>query len=87
VQGAVDPMQRPGCRKFERAAALVWTTSPTAVSDDAVCALQAGKTYWLIVSPTNPQDGLQAGEHSCKDVPSTDNGCDVGAVTQSSVAR
>lgn len=84
VQGAVDPFQRPGCRKVENSASLIWTTAAfLPESNDAACKLEAGKTYFLIVSPVNPQDGIAEGEHTCSNVPSSASGCDVGVFSTS----
>jgi hypothetical protein len=84
VQGAVDPFQRPGCRKVENSASLIWTTAAfLPESNDAACKLIAGRTYFLIVSPVNPQDGIAEGEHTCSDVPSSASGCDVGVFSTS----
>jgi hypothetical protein len=77
VQGALDPLQQPRCRVVESGASLVWTTgnSPNA------CQLTAGKTYYLIVSPVDPKDGLTPGEHTCRVLAIEQAGCDVGAVS------
>lgn len=77
-----DPWLLPGCRKFERSTSLIWTTAASVTASDAVqCKLEAGKTYYMTISPTNVIDGLQFGEHTCM---SSDFGCEVGVVLQSS---
>lgn len=83
--GNADQFLRPGCRKFEGTASIVWTTLPIyAQSDDTICKLNAGQTYYLHFLPANPQGGLQTGEHSCEAAANSINGCDVGAVFQAS---
>jgi hypothetical protein len=42
-----------------------------------LCKLEAGKPYFMTISPTNVLDGLQFGEHTCQ---SGDAGCDVGVI-------
>lgn len=82
---ASDPWLRPGCRKFENAAGLVWTTSSAyPSSNENVCKLEAGRTYYLHVLPADPTDGLTTGEHSCTGAANSANGCDVGVVFQTS---
>jgi hypothetical protein len=69
---------RPGCRQFGRSGALIWTTQASAgESDYTFCKLEAGKPYFMTISPTNALDGLQFGEHTCQ---SGDFGCDVGVI-------
>lgn len=83
--GNADHFLRPGCRKFEGTASLVWTTlSIYPQSDDTLCKLIPGQTYYLHLMPANPQGGLQTGEHSCTDAPNSATGCDVGVVFQAS---
>lgn len=85
-QGSVDHFLRPGCRKYEGTASMIWTTGPSvSESDDSRCKLIAGQTYYLHLLPANPQGGLQNGEHSCENVPNSANGCDVGVTFQAFV--
>lgn len=78
VQNHPDPFQRPGCRKFENSASLLWTTDNRAAteSNDVVCRLEAGVRYALVIAPVDPSDGIQPGEETCE----LENaaGCDVG---------
>lgn len=81
-----DPWLLPGCRKFDRSASMIWTTAASVAGSDAVqCKLEAGRTYYMTISPTNVIDGLQFGEHTC--INSSDFGCDVGVVLQASNAN
>lgn len=74
-----EPFLRPGCRVFGLSASLIWTTADSVLeSDSTICKLQAGKTYYMTISPTNVLDGLQTGEHTCGE---GDLACDVGVVT------
>lgn len=73
-----EPFLRSGCREFASSAALIWTTgNAVAESDAVICKLEAGKTYYMTISPTNVLDGLQTGEHTCT---TADFGCDVGVM-------
>ncbi len=72
-QQSPDPFARPACRVFENSGALVWSTGTTF----GACLLNPWQTYYLQVAPINPVT-LQ---HSCKNVPASEVGCDVGAVT------
>lgn len=74
-----EPFLRPGCRQFGRSGTLIWTTQSSAgESDYSICKLEPGKPYFMTISPTNALDGLQFGEHTCRE--SGDFGCDVGVV-------
>jgi hypothetical protein len=78
-----EPFLRQGCRIFEKAGAIGWTTAASvAESDAAICKLEAGKTYYLTISPTNVLDGLQFGEHTCL---SDTFSCEVGVILSQSV--
>lgn len=79
-----DPFLQHGCRKFESMGALVFSTKLTG-SDSAGCKVEAGKTYYLHVMAADPTQGLAPNEHSCREgLSSTQNGCDVGIVSQPS---
>lgn len=83
VYASEDPFLRPGCRRFETSGGLVWVTAASIpTSDTAFCKLEAGRTYYMTISPTNVIDGLQFGEHTCF---SSDFGCEVGVVLQAGV--
>lgn len=69
--------QIPGCWRYTNTGTLV--TSTRHPPSDFYCALTPGVTYYLNISPMDPTDGLQDGEHSCKPVPSSEAGCDVQA--------
>ena len=78
-----EPFLRPGCRTFGRSGTLIWTTQSSVVeSDYSQCKLEAGKTYYMTITPTDVTDGLQTGEDTCRE--SGDFGCDVGVVLQTS---
>jgi hypothetical protein len=78
-----EPFLRPGCRTFGRSGTLIWTTQSAVVeSDYSQCKLEAGKTYYMTISPTDVIDGLQIGEDTCRD--SGYFGCEVGVVLQTS---
>lgn len=81
-----DPFLRSGCREIENSYSLIWSTDPQAgtESDASVCILHAGTRYALVIAPVDPRDGIDPGEHTCEDVPSTATGCDVGVVLSSS---
>lgn len=64
-----------GCSLVANTGSLVTTTRD--VPNPNACSLTAGVTYYLTVAPVDPQDGLTEGEHTCRDVPSSANGCDV----------
>lgn len=69
----------PGCRKFSNEGTLRLTTRQGTASTFGYCALTAGQTYYITVSPVNPDNGLDPGEHTCRDVPSSQSGCDCQA--------
>lgn len=74
-----EPFLRSGCREFGSSAALIWTTSASVAESDAIlCKLEAGRTYYMTISPTNVLDGLQTGEHTC--ITDDLRGCDVGVI-------
>lgn len=74
-----DPFLRPGCRKFETTASLLWSTDPSVTeSTDAVCKLEAGKMYFLTIWPGNPVTM----EESCYVEGATE--CDVGVFLSAS---
>lgn len=69
-----------GCRKFSNEGVLIWSTSPSlSASTSAACKVTAGRVYFLHVMAADPSDGLDEGEESCDEVPSTAEGCDVQA--------
>lgn len=86
VTGHPDPFHRPGCRKIENSASLIWTTDPLAatVTDDQVCVLTAGRPHYLVIAAVDPTDGIDIGEETCL-LPDA-VGCDVGVVLSSSNA-
>lgn len=76
VGALFDPFLHNGCRKFENTASIFYTTLSAAESDDSVCALEPGETYYLNVIPFHT--GLSpplTGVDTCAD--SAPNGCDV----------
>ena len=76
-----DPYERFGCRKFQRSASIIWTTSESVAESNAdICRLEAGKTYYMTISPTDVTDGVQPGESSCQPGYFT---CEVGVVLSS----
>lgn len=78
---SADPFLQHGCRIFENSASLIFSTK-IAQSDYSACKVEPGKTYYLHVMAANPADGLVPSEHSCLEVPTTANGCDVGIRSQ-----
>jgi hypothetical protein len=65
----------PGCSLTAASGTLI--TSTIHGSSQFYCSLTAGVTYHLTVAPVDPRDGLTPGEHTCRDVPSSANECDV----------
>jgi hypothetical protein len=73
-----DPWLQPGCRKVAGAASMYYTTRTNYVSNDFLCRIEAGQTYFINVSPVDTTDGLSPGEHTCSTTaPNSANGCDV----------
>lgn len=43
----------------------------------SACPLIPHATYYITVVMADPRDGLELGEHTCQDVPNSQDGCDV----------
>jgi len=76
-QADPDPFARPGCRKFENSASLIFGTGQN-FDSGAGCNLSPGVTYWLHMIAADPAAGIEPGESSCQ---KPSGGCDVGVVT------
>jgi hypothetical protein len=75
VANSSDPFLRPGCRIFANTAQLNYSTL-SGNSNNTMCRLEAGKTYFMNVVAADPADGLSNEEHTCH---SSTTGCDVQA--------
>jgi hypothetical protein len=75
VVGSNDHFLRPGCRVFANTAQLNYSTIP-GTTNNTMCRLEAGKTYFMNVVAADPADGLSNAEHTCH---SSATGCDVQA--------
>lgn len=80
-ENAPDPWLQPGCRKFAGTATMFYTTLSGYANNNAVCRLEAGRTYYINVMAADPSDGLTLGEHTCQNLANgnTAVGCDVQA--------
>lgn len=73
-----DPWLQNGCRKVAGAASMYYTTRTQYVSNDFLCRIEAGQTYYINVSPVDPTDGISPGEHTCSTTATNSaTGCDV----------
>lgn len=77
---ANDVFVQRGCRKVGFEDTVVYSTTTGPHNPDTVCALEAGRTYYINVLAANPDDGLSPGESTC--INANHTVCDVGARSQ-----
>lgn len=73
-QDSTDPFLTDRCREFAATDTILMTDF-----EATACVLEPGKQYYMSLSPTNPNDGLIVGEHTCAQVANSQFGCDVEA--------
>jgi hypothetical protein len=77
---SADPWLENGCRRVGGGGSIFYSTLP-GLSNESVCRLVAGQTYYLNIVAANPEGGLEPGEHTCStSAPNSANGCDVQAM-------
>lgn len=67
------------CSRMSGLDTLVYSTVEAA---SGACQLIAGQTYYITVVMADPRDGLEPDEHTCQDVPNSQDGCDVQMVSR-----
>jgi hypothetical protein len=82
-----DPWLENGCRRVGGGGSIFYSTLPGA-SNENVCRLQAGQTYYFNVMAADPNGGLEIGEHTCStSAPNSANGCDVQVVHRGTITN